>query len=277
MFRLGVQSAAAYGLLIAFSALAIFPLVGVALAAMHPPGGFVEGFSLPTQISLDTFAYAWEQGGFGTSMWASVIVAMTVVALATVCSVLAGYAFGTMDFPGRDLLFYAILVGLMVPLEVLIVPLYFDLRQSLPVVSDSYLAVILPEAAISLAFGTYWMRSFFRKVSPALIEAGRVDGANSWQILWYILLPISRTSILAMVVLIFLSSWNAYLVPLVMTASNPELQTVPLGLARFASQYERDVPGQAAAALIVAVPAVTVFVLLQRQFIGGLTAGALKG
>jgi len=267
----------AYIMLIAFSALAVLPLIGIVFAAMHPSGSYVRAFSVPGEISFDTFFYAWNQGRFSATTVSSVIVALSVIALTSVCSVLAGYAFGTMEFPGRDLVFYLLLFGLMVPVEVLIIPLYFDLREFAPAVSDSLFALILPEAAISLAFGSYWMRSFFRKVPTSLIEAARVDGADSWQILWQVLVPLARTAILTMVLLVFLSSWNAYLIALVMTSSNPELQTVPLGLTRFASQYEKDVPGQAAAALMVALPAVIVFVILQRYFIRGLTAGAIKG
>ena len=116
-----------------------------------------------------------------------------MVAFTTVLSIPAGYAFGTMRFPAADLLFYVMLTGIVVPFEALIVPLYYNFRDV--GLTDTYWGLILPQTALSISFGTFWMRAFFRSVPPELSDAARVDGATSWRILWRVLVPIGRPAI----------------------------------------------------------------------------------
>ena len=147
---------------------------------------------------------------------------------ATLFSILAGYAFGLMRFRGSSVLFYVFLLGLMVPTEAIIVPLYYDLRDLH--LTNTYWALILPQIATSVAFGTYWMRTYFRSVPRSLIEAARIDGASSWFTLWRVLLPLARPAVLTMTVLLFMWTWNEFLLALVMV-SDECLRTAPLGLA----------------------------------------------
>ncbi len=257
-----------------FAAMAVVPLVGVILAAMHPSGELLSGFSLPSNLSFHTFRVAWTEGQFGGLMSSSLIVAVAVVVFTTALSIPAGFAFGTMRFPGSNLLFYVMLTGIVVPFESLIVPLYYAFRDH--GLTDSYWGLILPQTALSISFGTFWMRAFFRSVPGELADAARVDGASSWRILWRVLVPIGRPAILTMVLLVFMWTWNEFLLALVMISDEAH-RTAPLGLSAFQSRYGVDIPGVSAAAVFVAAPVVILYVLLQRQFLRGMLAGSLKG
>jgi len=268
------ERAANYAIVVVFSALALLPVVGIVLVALHGPGETVAGFSLPHRPSLSNFRSAWDEGRFSTYLRSSAIVSVSVVTIATVVSILAGYAFGTMRFRGNRALFYVLLLGIMVPEEAIIVPLYYDLRGA--GLTDTYWALILPQVAQSVAFGTFWMRAYFRSAPRSLVEAARIDGASSWTTLWRILVPGGRPAILTMMVLVFMWTWNEFLLPLVMVTSE-NLRTAPLGLAFFQGQHTSQFSLLAAGAVIVALPVVVVYVFLQRHFIRGMLTGAVKG
>jgi raffinose/stachyose/melibiose transport system permease protein len=178
-----------------------------------------------------------------------------------------------MRFRGEQVLFYVLLIGLMVPLEATIVPLYYDLRDL--GLTDTYWALILPQAGVSVAFGTFWMRAFFRSVPRSLVEAARLDGSSSWSTLWRVIMPLARPAVLTMVVLVFMWTWNEFLLALVMV-SDEDLRTAPLGLAFFQGRNTSDEALLAAGSLIVAAPVVIVYLFLQRHFIRGMLSGAVK-
>jgi raffinose/stachyose/melibiose transport system permease protein len=243
----------------AFALIALAPVAKIVVTALGESG---------------SFSTAWSDGHFGTYLRSSALVAVTVVAISSVLSILAGYAFGLMRFRGEQVLFYMLLLGLMVPLEATIVPLYYDLRDL--GLTDTYWALILPQAGVSVAFGTFWMRAFFRSVPRSLVEAARLDGASSWSTLWRVIFPLARPAVLTMVVLVFMWTWNEFLLALVMV-SDEGLRTAPLGLAFFQGRNTTDFALLAAGAVIVATPVVLVYVFLQRHFIRGMLTGAVKG
>lgn len=268
------EQLASYLVLGVLAVITLFPLAGILIAAFHSPGDSITGFPAPTSFSLANLKSAWHEGDFGQYLQTSAIVTFTVVAATVVLSILAGYAFGVMEFPGRNVLFYVFLLGIIVPAEVLIVPIYYGLRAR--GLLDSYFAIIGPEIGLYLAFGTFWMRSFFLETPKELDESARLDGASSWTILWKVLLPPARPAVMTLTVLLFLFSWNEFLLPLVVTSS-PDLRTAPVGLAFFQGEHLGNPTQEAAGALIVALPVVIVYVLLQRHFVRGVLSGALKG
>jgi raffinose/stachyose/melibiose transport system permease protein len=267
------EQALTYVLLGVFSLIALVPIAGIVLTALQTPGQLAS-FGEPSGFEVDNFATAWDEGRFGSYLRSSAIVTASVVVLSGVLSVLAGYAFGMMRFRGNQALFYLFLLGLMVPLESTVVPLYYDLRDV--GLTDTYWALILPQAGVSLAFGTFWMRAFFRSVPRSLVEAARLDGASSWSTLWRVVLPFGRPAVLTMVVLIFMWTWNEFLLALVMV-SEESLRTAPLGLAFFQGRQTTDFALLAAGSVIVATPVVVLYVFLQRHFIRGMLSGAVKG
>ena len=249
----------AYVVLGLFSILALYPVLGILGLALHTKDDQITGFALPTSFSLETFEKAWTDGNFATGLWSSFIVAVAVT-----------YAW----LPGDSLIFGLILLGLIFPYEATVIPLYYDLQAF--DLTNTYWALILPQIGLSVPFGTFWMRAFFRSTPKSLIEAARVDGAGSFTILVRVLLPQAKPALLTLSALIFMYTWNEFLLALVMI-QDPDKQTAPLGLSFFATATRAGDPtAVAAAAVIVALPVIIVYVLLQRHFIRGITAGAVK-
>jgi raffinose/stachyose/melibiose transport system permease protein len=263
-----------YAILIAFSVAALAPILGVIALAMNEPGELITGLGLPDSLNFDTFVYAWERANFSTYIQSSVLVSTAVVVFSTLLSILAGYAFGTMRFRGQTFLFYTLLLGMIIPFEAVVIPLYYDLRAV--GLTDTYWSLILPQVALNVSFGTFWMRAYFRSVPSTLIDAADIDGATRWRILWRVLLPPGRPAVVTLMLLLFMWSWNEFMLALVMIQSE-ELRTAPLGLAFFVGARSTDFVSMAAGAVIVAVPVVLVYLVLQRDFIRGMFTGALRG
>jgi raffinose/stachyose/melibiose transport system permease protein len=268
------ERVANYAILIAFAVFALYPVLTIVAAALGPDdaaGGQVgEGV---LGMHPENFARAWQDGHFGSYLRTSVVVSVTVVVVSVTLSILSGFAFGTMRFPGSTVLFYVFLLGIMMPSEAVVVPLYFDLRTL--GLTDTLWAVVLPQVAQSVAFGTFWMRAYFRTSSRSLVEAARLDGASTRRILWSVLVPLARPAIVTLTVLVFMWTWNEFLIPLVMVVSE-SLRTAPLGLAFFQGQYTQGFTLLAAGACIVATPVVVLYLFLQRHFIAGMLEGAVR-
>ncbi|HTE62916.1 MAG TPA: carbohydrate ABC transporter permease [Solirubrobacteraceae bacterium] len=263
-----------YTVLGVFAVIAIYPVLSIVLLAMHKRSDLVTGFAIPDSLNFGTFKDAWELGGFDRGLLNSFVVAASVSVVTAVLSTLAGYAFGAMRFRFSDALFYLLLLGLIFPYEATVIPLYYVFRDA--GLTDSYWALILPQIGLSVPFGTFWMRAFFRSTPGSLVEASRLDGASSFVTLWRVLLPQAWPAITTMIVLVFMWTWNEFLLALVMIQSD-ELRTAPLGLALFAgANRSQDPTLTAAAAVLVALPVVIVYVFLQRTFIRGMFAGAVK-
>ncbi len=263
-----------YALLSLFALIALYPIVAIVLVALHDPTEPLSGLSVPTDPYFHNFVRAWDTAHFSDFFRSSLIVSGSVVTLATVSSILAGYAFGTFRFRGSTALFYVLLLGLVLPMEVAIIPLYYDFREV--GLTNSYIGLILPQVGLSVAFGTFWMRAFFMSTPRSLVEAARIDGASSFATLWRVLLPSARPAVLTMMVLVFMWTWNEFLLPLVLISDEVH-QTAPLGLAFFQYKHITDVTGIASAAVIIALPIMVVYVFLQRRFIAGMMSGAVKG
>ncbi|MHA6512369.1 carbohydrate ABC transporter permease [Tessaracoccus sp. Z1128] len=257
-----------YVVLTLFAAYALFPILTIALTALGPQSRVTT-----PGPHFSNIADAWEIGGFAEALTRSLMVAVLVVGAALTLSVLAGYAFGTMRFTGSTALFYLFLLGLMVPAEAIIIPLFFDLRTV--GLTDTIWAVALPQIAQSVAFGTFWMRAQFRALPPNLIEAAAIDGVTGMSTLWRVVVPPSLPSIATVAVLMFMWTWNEFLIPLIMSPG-ARWRTAPLGLAIFKGQYTADNALIAAAGVIIAAPIIIVFLLLQRYFITGMLEGAAK-
>jgi len=268
------ERVANYAFLTLFSLMALFPILAVLMVALHDPNDALTGLSIPTHPHFHNFVNAWNTAHFTQYFRSSLIVSGSVVVLASICSILAGYAFGTFRFRGSNALFYLLLLGLVLPMEVAIIPLYYDFRHFGLV--NSYVGLILPQVGLSVAFGTFWMRAFFRSTPRSLVEAARIDGASSFSILWRVLLPYGRPAVLTMVVLVFMWTWNEFLLPLVLISDEVH-QTAPLGLAFFQYRHVTDLTGISCAALIIAAPTMLVYIFLQRRFIAGMLSGAVKG
>jgi raffinose/stachyose/melibiose transport system permease protein len=263
------ERAATYAVLVLAAFLALYPVGLILVKAVQP-----DAIGARAGVDLGNFVDAWDEGQFSSYLQTSVIVTACVVVGASLLASMAGYAFGTMRFPGSSLLFYLLLLGLMVPSEAIVIPLYFQLRGV--GLLDTYAALIFPQIAQSLAFGTFWMRAYFRSTPRGIVEAARLDGAGHFRIFWSVLLPMGRPAVTTMMVLFFMWTWNEFLLPLVVIPDG-KLLTAPLGLALFQGQYTAGTSLLAAGAVLVATPVVVFYLFAQRHFIRGMVDGATKG
>ena len=268
-----------YSTLIAFTLAVLYPLISIIFLAFHKKTDLVTGFAFPTHPDFSSFRSAWTLDGSGgvdftTLFRNSFIVAGTVTVISAILSVGTGYAFGTMQFRGSRVVFAIVLLGIIFPYEATVIPLYYDF-QSLGILNPLW-ALILPQVGQSVSFGTFWMRAFFKSSPRSLIEAARIDGATSFGVLWRVLLPQARPAIMTLCTLVFVYTWNEFLLALVLIQDAGK-ETAPLGLAFFAGTARAGDPTKvAAAAVLVALPIGVVYVFLQRHFIRGMLAGAVK-
>jgi raffinose/stachyose/melibiose transport system permease protein len=205
---------------------------------------------------------------------ASLTIAVGVVPASLVLAALAGYALGTMRLPGGNAVAAFFIAGLTIPVELIVVPLYFDLRGL--GLTNSYLGVILVEIALFMPFSVFWMRTHFQSTPASLVEAARIDGASSATILLRVLLPLARPSLMTLGLLVFMWSWNQFLLVLVLIQDTTK-HTAPAGLGFFVGQNSTDIPTLAAGTIIVMLPILILFAVFQRSFITGLLQGATKG
>jgi raffinose/stachyose/melibiose transport system permease protein len=263
-----------YILLALFLVLAVLPFIGIVLTAFKSTAELANSpFSPPQQWNFDNFVEAWNGARFSSYFAASVIVVIPVVVISAVLSTMSGFGFGMFRFPGDNLLLLIILLGLMVPFEAVIIPLW-QIMGDLGL-RDTYWALILPQVALSFSFGTFWMRANFKNMPVEIIDAAVVDGCTTWGVLWRILFPLSRPALLSLVVLLFMWTWNEFFLVLVMASG--DLRTLPVGLALLRGRYSADVPVMAAASIMVFLPVLILYVFFQRSFIEGVISGALKG
>ena len=266
---------ARYAVLTFFLLVVLLPILGIVLSAFKTTTEVIQGpFVLPETWRVDNFVNAWNAGRFSSYFRSSVIVVIPVVVVSVILSTLTGYAFGTLLFPGQRFLFAIMLIGFMIPFEAVVIPLYHMLYGM--GLTDSYWALILPQIGLSVSFGTFWMSSFFRSAPQELIDAATIDGASRWQALWQVLWPLARPAVLTLVVLLFMWTWNEFLLALVLV-QDENLRTLPVGLAFFQGRFTADVPRLAAGSLIVAGPILVVYAFFQRHFIRGMLGGSLKG
>ena len=262
-----LEQGVCYTLLIIFSLLSIGPIVGIIVQSF-------TGNTIGHNWTFHNLSSAWTIGAFSHTMRASFIVAIGTTALCLVLSVLAGYAFGCMRFRGSTALFYIILLGMIVPLEPVVISLYYNFQKLS--LTDTYQGLILAEAMIYFPFGVFWMRAFFRAIPNSVLDAAKIDGASDLRILTSVLLRPALPAILTLGVLLSVWSWNEFLLPLVVF-SGGTVTTAPVNVAIFTGQRVVDIPSQAAAALILSLPALLVYIIFQRQFIRGVLAGSVKG
>lgn len=268
------SSALAYAVMTAMAVITLLPFVSILLAALQPPGTLVSGISIPQHPSLESFSAAWTTASFGNLLWSSIKICAAVVPISVICATLAGYALATMNVPGGSAIFAVFLLGLTLPVELIVIPLYFDLRAV--GLTNTPWAVILAECGLFMPFGVFWMRTHFRSSPRELIEAAELDGASSMVTLRQVLLPLSGPALSTMAVLFFMWSWNQFLLVLVLI-QDPNKRTAPAGLGFFVGQHSSDIPVLAAGTLIVILPILLTYLVFQRKFISGMLEGAVKG
>lgn len=265
---------AAYAALTLAALAMALPLAWVVLCAMKTNAEiFASPWSLPAEWDWRNFVEAVTVGKLHRYALNSVVVTcITVLSLLFVAS-LAAFAFARLDFPGRDLLFPVFLVGLVVPIQGVLVPLFVMLREAGILYTRA--ALILPYLAWGLPLGIYVLRAYFLTIPSDLEDAARIDGCSPFALYWRIMLPIARPALAAVTVFSALDAWNELLLAQLFIADDA-LRTLPVGILHFSGHHRSDYALVFAGLSLCAVPVVLLFVCLQRWFVSGLTSGALK-
>jgi putative chitobiose transport system permease protein len=264
-----------YIVLCAIASITVVPFLWVLLTSLKGPLDAV--YSVPPQfiphdLTFANYVRVWNLLPMSSFFFNSVVVAVATVSLNLLFTSLAAYPFAKMTFPGRDLIFYLLLATFVVPPQLTFIPSYI-LAVKVFKYYDTLFALIFP--SLATVFNIFLLRQAFKSVPNDLIDAARMDGASELRIWWQVVLPIIRPSLATAAIFTFVNSWNDFFWPSLML---PTLQhkTLPVGLVALQGAFASDLRGVAAGVVMTIIPILIVFVILQRQFVRGLT-GAVKG
>ncbi|MDF0513156.1 carbohydrate ABC transporter permease [Agromyces sp. H3Y2-19a] len=251
----------------------------LALVVLWPVGTFLAAALSPDRagrpsadLQWGNFVTAWENAEFARSMTVSLVITVSVVVVGVILALMGGYAFGVLGVIGDRWFFPLILLGMMISLEAIIVPLYYQFRTL--GLTDNLLGVILIHLGMGVPFGIFWMRAAFRALPRGIFESASLDGAGPMRMLWSIAVPNLMPAVYTLVLLSFMWTWNDYFLSLVFLHGDNQTATVALGV--FQGKYVTQINLMAAGGLIVAAPVLILYVIFQRKFISGMLAGAIK-
>lgn len=237
---------------------------------------FFSPWSWPEVLQWGNFSRAWFAARIGDYFLNTLLVIIPALLATLLVSAMAAYVLARFPFVGNRAIFYFFLAGMLFPVFLALVPLFF-LLNNLQML-NTYSGLILVYIAYSLPFTIFFMTGFFRTIPSELHEAAIIDGANQYQVFFRIMLPLARSGLLSMGIFNFLGMWNQYILPLVLMADS-DRYVLSQGLAFLSLQqrYQNDWSGLFAAITIIMIPTLTVYIIFQGQIQKGLTAGALKG
>ena len=263
-----------YIALAAFSILSLVPLVWLAVSAFKANADFqVYAFAPPVdRLTLANFSSLFGQMPFLRFMMNSFFVTGATVMVQLFFSSMGGFALAKYAFTGKKVIMGVMLATMMIPGPVLLAPMY-ELIYHLGLI-DSHLGLIVP--GMVSVFGMFLFRQSILSVPDDMLQAARIDGCNEFQVFWYMVLPVSRPMIGAFCLIAFMGTWNSFLWPQIILQTSDRF-TLPIGLNQMVGVYEADYGALMAGTLLAVMPVVVLFFFLQKEFIAGLTKGAVKG
>ncbi|WP_026908834.1 carbohydrate ABC transporter permease [Paucisalibacillus globulus] len=274
-YRKIVKKISLYILLIAVTLFMIGPFLWLLSTALKSGSENIFQYPpklLPEDPTLGNFSTVMEVFPFWRYLFNSAVVAVLTVVLNVLFCSLAAYPLARMNFKGKNIIFVLIIATMMIPFQLLMIPVYLiSLKLGL---QNTYLGMVLPH--VTTAFGVFLMRQAFMTVPKSLDESARMDGANSFQIWLRVLMPLVKPAMVTLTIFTFVSAWGDFLWPLIIVNDN-DMYTLPLGLNMLSGTFTSDWRLIAAGAVISMIPIITIFLLLQRFFIGGAMKGAIKG
>ncbi|QXE24650.1 permease protein of sugar ABC transporter [Richelia sinica FACHB-800] len=227
---------------------------------------------IPVQPTLQNFIQVWQALPFGQYLFNSILVAFLTVGLNLLFCSLAAYPLARMSFTGRNFIFLAIVSTIMIPFQIVMIPLYILVGQL--GLRDSYLGMIFP--SLASAFGIFLLRQAFLGVPKELEEAARLDGSSELGLWWHIMLPAIRPALITLAIFVFIGAWSDFLWPLIVI-QNENLYTLPLGVAKLAGTFSLDWRLVAAGSIISIAPVLILFLFLQRYIVPTDTGSGVKG
>lgn len=222
---------------------------------------------------FNNYKAVWDTGVVPIYFRNSLIISAGVILLVYIFSMTAGFGFAKLRILGKEVFFWMILVALTLPEVILLSPLFVTFQKLN--MFNTYWAVILPIAALQLPFTILLARNFNSTIPTQLMEAARIDGANILKTFWYVILPLTKPIASSIIVLTLINSWNSFLLPLLFLQS-PDLQTVTLLPQYFQGEFTNDQTKILASAVLTAIPVIIVYLLMQKNFEKGMSAGAIK-
>ena len=260
--------------LLFFTVIIVYPVVWMVFASFKSNTELVTNvWGFPTTLEWANYTGAWTTGNLGYALLNSLIVSLGVTGLIVVVASIAAFAFARMTFRGALVIFLIMIFTMQAPVP--IIPLYVMLVKM--GLTDSRIGLILPMAAGGLPLSIFIFRAFFQSIPGELLDAAKVDGCTELSAFIRVVIPISRPAVATVAILMFVGAWNDYLLSLILIRS-PEMRTIPLAIQVFFYAFGRTQWEQVFAALTIgSLPMIILYIVLQRQFIQGLTAGSVKG
>jgi putative chitobiose transport system permease protein len=264
-----------YGLLGAIAIVMLFPLLWLVSTALKSQTENIFQSPpqlLPAQPTFENFITVWQTNPFGQYLFNSTVVALLTVGLNLLFCALAAYPLARLSFPGRDWIFIAIVSTIMIPFQIVMIPLYILTVQL--GLRNTYLGVIFP--SLASAFGVFLLRQAFASVPKEMEEAARMDGCSELGLWWYVMLPAIRPALVTLAIFVFIGSWSDFLWPLIVI-QDENLYTLPLGVAKLAGTFSLDWRLVAAGSVISIAPVLLLFLFLQRYIVPTETSTGIKG
>lgn len=261
-------------LLLALVAVTIVPFITIFTTALYPSGSVPNGLGWPADPQWGNFIEAFKVANMSALLASSVFIVVGVVPIALVISTMAGFGIGLLRIPGAGLLLLLFVFGLTLPFEGIITPLYF-LARGMGIL-NTRLAIVLPLIGLFMPFAVFWMRAHFVNMPSEISEAARVDGASTWDLFWRIHVPLARAPMASLGILMSVWAWNQFLLALVLV-EDPTQRTMAGALGAFQGHYATDIPLLCAGTVLILLPTLIVFIVLQRQVITALLQGSVKG
>ncbi len=261
-------------LLIVLALLTLAPFLWMLAASFMPTGeaSAVPPRLLPSTPTLGHYRDLFTREGLGRYALNSALIALLATVIATLLNAMAGYAFAKLRFAGREKLFRGLLAAMVIPAQVAMLPLFLMLKQMGLI--NTYAGVLVP--MLASIFGIFLVRQYAQNIPDAMLDAARLDGASEFRLFWSVVLPMLRPILATLALFTFMGSWNDFMWPLIVL-SDGSLHTLPVALANLAGEHVQDTELMMAASTLTVLPVLIVFLILQRQYIAGLTQGAMKG
>jgi raffinose/stachyose/melibiose transport system permease protein len=277
--RIDVVGIARYVILTVVAAAILLPLVYAVLGGAKENGQLVgDPVSLiPSPWVLSNYTdvlFGVSSKDFWQEFYNSLVIAAIAVSVTVIFASLAAFTFARMVFRGREAIYTLFTLGLLFPSAVAILPLFVLIREL--GLTGSQLGVALPQAAFGLPLTIIILRPFFRSIPVELEDAAKIDGCSTFGFFWRVLLPLARPALATVSVLAFINTWNAFMLPLIVLGDE-STWTLPLGVMNFSGQYVRDQALILAYTVTAIIPAIIFYIFAERQLVGGLTGGAVKG
>src|SRR6476659_6028662 len=264
-----------YAILFLVAGLVLIPLLATVLGGFKSLGDLrVNPFGLPAQWEWANYWSIVSGSRYWQLLWNSLVIAVLTVALTLAASTMAAFVFAHVRFFGSTFLLRYLLLGLMFPAAAAILPLFIKIRDL--GLLDSYWGVVLPQVAFGLGMSILLFRNFFRQIPVELLDAALIDGCGYIRFFRYVTLPLSRPIIATVGVIVFVHSWNNYLLPLVVL-NRDSIYPWPLGIMAYQGEYSTDWQLVLAFLTLTILPAIVMFIAAQKYLVAGLTAGAIKG